>query len=102
MIGYAGWLAWDAQLTLAMLAWAGQLVCNALWSYFFFGRRDMRLAMIDVTLLQIMVLTFIVACWPSLRLGALLFVPYAIWVTIAASLNLRMIQLNPDQTQPAA
>lgn len=95
MIGYAGWLAWKAGLKAALVAWTGQLVCNALWSYLFFGRREMRWAMVDVLLLQAFVLAFIGLSWRPLPLAALLFLPYAVWVTLAATLNWRMIRLNP-------
>ncbi|MEM9533807.1 MAG: TspO/MBR family protein [Pseudomonadota bacterium] len=96
MIGYAGWLVWKEANVLAGALWLAQLVFNGLWSFLFFGRRQMRGALLDLLLMQSMVLGFIVVTWSTQPLAALLFVPYAIWVSIAGLLNVRMIQLNPQ------
>ena len=103
MIAYAGWLIWQAAgFSLPMLFWAGQAVFNGLWSYFFFGKRRMGLALIDVAALWACILGFIVSAWPLSQTAALLFLPYLLWVSIAAGLNGTMIKLNPDVFRKAA
>lgn len=96
MIGYAGWLVWTTVgWSLPMAFWALQMVVNALWSYFFFGRRRMDLALIDVAVLWLAVALFILTAWPVALLASVLFVPYLAWVTAAATLNHSVRRLNP-------
>ncbi len=96
MIGYAGWLVWTTVgWSLPMAFWALQMVVNALWSYFFFGRRRMDLALIDVAVLWLAVALFILTAWPVAPLASVLFVPYLTWVTAAATLNHSVRRLNP-------
>lgn len=97
MIAYAGWLIWEIGATLSIVLWGAQLLVNALWSYFFFGAKDMRMALVDVVLLWGLIAAFIIVTYPVSQLAGLLFVPYLLWVSTAAFLNLRMIQLNPDE-----
>lgn len=97
MIAYAGWLVWTTVgWSLPMALWVLQIVANALWSYFFFGRRRMDLALIDVGILWLSVAFFILAAWPVVPLASLLFVPYLAWVSAAATLNYSVRRLNPE------
>ena len=96
---WAGWLVWEVAGTgepLVLAAYVVSLMLNAGWSWLFFGRRRMDLALIDVGLLWLSLAVVIALFWPLRPLAALLLLPYLSWVTIAALLNLRMIQLNPD------
>jgi tryptophan-rich sensory protein len=77
------------------LVYVGSLMLNAGWSWLFFGRRRMDLALIDVALLWLSLATVMALFWAVRPFAALLVAPYLLWVTIAAFLNLRMIQLNP-------
>lgn len=96
MIAYAGWLVWDAVgLGLAIVLWLAQLVFNAMWSWLFFGLRRMDLAFADVVALWLSVAAFLVLALPVSTLAGLLFVPYLVWVTIAAALNHRVWKMNP-------
>lgn len=97
MIAYAGWLVWGVSATLSIVLWGAQLVINGLWSYFFFGAKDMRKALVDVVLLWALIAAFIIVTYSISQLAALLFMPYLLWVSIAAFLNFRMIQLNPAE-----
>ncbi|MEM1378518.1 MAG: TspO/MBR family protein [Pseudomonadota bacterium] len=99
MIGYSGWVVWQAEgLQLAFGLWIAQLVLNAAWSYFFFGRKRMDQAMVDVSGMWLLIVAYIFAAWPVSQTAALLFVPYLVWVTIAAALNWRVWKMNPDAT----
>lgn len=101
MIGYAGWRVWESGNRWLLTLWFAQLAVNALWSYLFFGRRDMRLAMVDVLVLWSLIAAFIALAWSTQPLAALLFAPYALWVTTAATLNWQMIRLNPSEVRTA-
>lgn len=98
MIAIAGWMVWKAAPgSAAMWLWGLQLVLNAAWSGLFFGMRRMDLAFYCVAALWICVAGFIVAAAGISAGAALLFVPYLIWVTIAAALNRTVWRMNPDR-----
>ncbi len=98
MIAIAGLLVWstphESRTTLLTL-WGLQLALNALWSYIFFGRRDMRLALVDIMALWLTIAAFIVLAWPVNELAAILFMPYLAWVSFAALLNGTIWLRNP-------
>jgi tryptophan-rich sensory protein len=96
MIAVAGWLVWRSEgVSAALFLWGVNLVFNALWSYFFFGMRRMDIAFGDAILMWLTIACFILLAWPVSSVAALLFVPYLVWVTIAATLNITVWRLNP-------
>ena len=95
LIAWAGVLAWRAGASVALGFWAAQWGFNAAWSWLFFGRRRMDLALIDVGLLWLAVIGFMLAAWSASPLAALLFLPYLAWVSTAAALNFTVWRLNP-------
>lgn len=96
-IAVSGWLVWEAQgAGLAMALWLLQLVFNAAWSWLFFGRQRMDLAFADVCALFVTILAYIAAASAVSQTAALLFVPYAMWVVAAATLNRAVWRLNPE------
>lgn len=97
MIAVAGWLVWRADgMGAAVLLWACQLALNGLWSFLFFGIRRMDLAMVDVVLLWLAIASFIAVALPISQAAAFLFIPYLVWVSIAAALNLSVWRMNPE------
>lgn len=97
MIAVAGWLLWESDIpsreTLLWI-WAAQLLLNAVWSYIFFGRKQIMLAYVDIVALWTLICVFIVMAWDQSQLIALLFVPYLLWVSYAATLNQAIWRLN--------
>ncbi len=66
MIAIAGWLVWRAEgASAALWFWVIQLVLNGVWSWFFSGRKDIRLALYDILLLLAMIVAFIIAAAPA-------------------------------------
>jgi len=95
-IAIAGWLTWQqAGWSLALGFWIVQLVLNGAWSWLFFGLRRMDLAFLDVMLLWSCIVAFIVLAWPISTTAAFLFMPYLLWVSIAATLNRTVWRMNP-------
>lgn len=95
MIALAGWIAWRAQGFGPLLwLWLIQLALNGAWSYLMFGEKQIMSALLDISALWLVILTFIVLAWPVRRTAALLLVPYLLWVTFAAALNLEIWRLN--------
>lgn len=82
---------------VAMAFWAMQIAFNGLWTPVFFGLRQIRLGMAVVGFLWLSVASAMVALWQVDTLAGLLFVPYLIWVTIAAALNAAVWRLNPEE-----
>ncbi len=96
-IGYSGWLVLQADLMMIFAVWCAQLVLNAMWSFLFFGRRKMQLALVDLLAMLLFIIVYIALTLPVLPLAGWLFVPYAVWVCAAGLLNWQMIQLNPKE-----
>ena len=95
MIAVAGWRVWLAQgLGRATIIWAIALVLNAVWSYIMFGQHQIALAAIDIVALWLAIVAFIVVASGVDKLAMALFVPYLIWVTYAAALNIAIWRLN--------
>lgn len=96
-IAIAGWLIWRAEASSgAMWFWGLQLVLNAGWSALFFGARRMDLAFGEVVLLWLSIAGFIILASTISIVAAALFVPYLVWVTIAATLNFTVWRMNPQ------
>lgn len=98
MIAIAGWQIWREAgfggACLAFLLYFVQLVLNAAWSWMFFGLHRVDLAMIDVTVLWIIVLANTIAFFMVQPGAAILLIPYLIWITYAAALNFAIWQMN--------
>lgn len=98
LIAVAGWLAWrraGGRVDAAVSVWGLQLLFNAAWSWLFFGRHQMFVALIDIVAMLICIVAFIAINMTSNRPAALLFVPYALWVCYATALNFTLWRLNP-------
>jgi benzodiazapine receptor len=97
-IAIAGWLIWrTAPSSGAMWLWVAQLVLNAGWSALFFGLRRMDLAFGEVVLLWLSIAGFILMAYAISPVAAALFLPYLVWVTIAATLNFTVWRMNPQE-----
>lgn len=101
MIAVAGWLVWReagfAGAALPLTVFAVQLVLNAIWSYLFFGLRNLGLALAEMGTLWLSIVAMIVTFAPISGLAATLLVPYLLWVSFAWVLNLAIWRLNAPQ-----
>ncbi len=74
--------------------WALQITLNTIWTPIFFGLNNIKLAMKFMIGLWMSVL-FMVGCYYFVDpISAILICPYFIWVSFAAALNFRIMQLN--------
>ncbi|MEM7177820.1 MAG: TspO/MBR family protein [Pseudomonadota bacterium] len=80
---------------LGMALWGLQIALNTLWSPIFFGLRRFGAAIIVVVVLWLAVGATMLAFFQLSALAGLLFVPYLLWCTIAAALNIAMWRMNP-------
>ncbi|HYW03023.1 MAG TPA: TspO/MBR family protein [Gammaproteobacteria bacterium] len=98
MMGVAAWLVWQAAgfalggpvLGLFVL----QLAANAMWSWIFFGRHRIGLALVDALVLLALVVATTVGFWRFSRPAGVLMSPYAAWVAFAVLLNLSIWRRN--------
>jgi len=78
----------------AMTLWGGQMVLNWAWSPIWFRLHAPWPAFAVIVAILALIVAFIATSWRSDRLSAWLFVPYALWVTFASTLNLAIAVLN--------
>lgn len=88
-------LAGDSSVALAL--WGLQIALNTLWSPVFFGLHRVGAAMVVIAALWCAVAATTLAFWQVDWVAGAFFVPYLIWVTIAAALNASVLRLNPSQ-----
>jgi translocator protein len=99
MMAVAAWLVWrapgDEGERKTALIWYGiQLVLNVLWSFAFFYMHNPALGFGVIMALLVAILLTIVFFDRLSRPGALLLVPYLLWVGFAAGLNFTIWVLN--------
>jgi tryptophan-rich sensory protein len=95
MIGAALASTWyDANNGRRLIVFAVQGFLNIVWSPAFFGLQNPMLGLVIIVPMLIFILLFIAMSWRPNRWAALLFVPYALWVTFATLLNLSIVVLN--------
>lgn len=94
LIGWAGARAWLGGDRVALGLWVGQMVANWTWSPVFFGQQNPEMGLIVITLMLGLILAFIAQNWRRDRLSALLFLPYAVWVTLASAVNGGVVWMN--------
>ena len=78
----------------AMMLWGLQMVLNWTWSPVWFRLHQPWPAFVLIVVILLLALGFIASRWREDRVAAWLFVPYAMWVAFASSLNLAIAVLN--------
>jgi tryptophan-rich sensory protein len=104
ILGLAAWAgvsAWshapDTAAHVRLLALYGlNIVLHMLWSPLFFNLRRPDWALIEVPFLWLSIAALIVGLEPYSRLASLLLLPYLLWVSFAAALNLTIVRMNPS------
>ena len=82
--------------------WALQMTLNTLWSPIFFGLHRIRAALVAVAALWAAVFATMVSFFMLDTVAGLMFVPYIVWVSIAAALNFSIWRMNDDTAAQAA
>lgn len=95
LMGISLYLIWTSKYSKkAFVIFGIQLFLNALWSILFFGLKNPLLAFIEIIFLWISILLTIIIFYKISKKAAYLLVPYILWVTFAAILNLSIYLLN--------
>lgn len=91
LMGVAAWLLWrHSGFSIAKYAFAlfcVQLVLNGLWSWIFFGKHKIGIALVEILLLWSAILATVISFWHQYIVAGVLLVPYLAWVAFAAYLN---------------
>ena len=77
-----------------MLLWVAQMILNFAWSPVWFSLHQIWPAFGVISAILVLILAFIWNSWKVDRVAAWLFVPYALWVAFASTLNLSIALLN--------
>jgi len=105
MIAISGWLVWRrysfADAAMPLTIYAVQLLLNMAWTPIFFGLHRPGLAFVEIVLLWLAIVATIVTFAPLDAGAAWLLVPYLVWVTFAAALNLAVWRLNSGRDRQA-
>jgi tryptophan-rich sensory protein len=94
----SAWLVWRQsgykKAASALTFFLLQLILNAAWSGLFFGLRQPFVAFLEIILLWLAILVTIRLFFRLRPVAAWMMVPYLLWVTFAAVLNLSIWWLN--------
>ena len=95
----SAWLAWQAANTQALrrrvlVLFAANALLNVVWSALYFKLQRPDWALLEVVFLWLSILALMVGLWRISRRASVLLVPYCVWVSIAAVLNLETVRLN--------
>ncbi len=94
--GARGWVhaPSDAAALWIIAAFVANGVLNAAWSYLFFTSRRPDWALLEVVALWCSVIVMMALLADVAPLAAWLLLPYLLWVSFAAFLNLTVVRLN--------
>lgn len=104
-MGYGSYLVWrelggfteDAVVPLGL--YGLQLTLNWMWTPIFFGKHKLKLALIDIVLLDVAVGATMVSWYPISRTATLLMAPYLAWLGLATALNYCIWRDNPEKKE---
>ncbi|MFH1390851.1 MAG: TspO/MBR family protein, partial [Candidatus Diapherotrites archaeon] len=99
LMGIALYIVWTGnaekkQKQKAMKIFGIQLALNALWSIIFFGLQNPWLAFVEIIVLWSAIMLTIKHFYKISKNSAYLLIPYILWVSFAAILNLAIAILN--------
>lgn len=98
LMGISLYLVWQGRggklKNLALNIFFVQLVLNVLWSFCFFYLQNPLAGFIEIIILWLFILLTIVYFYKLNKVAAYLLIPYILWVSFAAVLNLSLYLLN--------
>jgi tryptophan-rich sensory protein len=100
LVALAIWFAWrfggGPALIAVSVLWVLQLIANALWSWIFFGRERIALALADILLLLVLIAATLALLFYLNPIAGALFAPYLLWVAFASGLNFSIWRRNRE------
>ena len=84
----------DKYYKKSVIVFCVQLFLNFWWSFLFFKFQMLGIALIEIVLIWLSILTMIIVFYKINRFAALLQIPYLLWVSFASVLNASIWWLN--------
>ncbi len=94
LMGISLYLIWIKKNKTAIKLFAAQLIFNVSWSVVFFGIREVFIAFVIIIILWVLILMTMIKSYKTLKAAMWLLLPYLLWVSFAAILNLAIVLLN--------
>jgi tryptophan-rich sensory protein len=99
LLAIAAWIIWRERYhrgrAAAIIAFGIALLLNALWAPVFFGLKNIGGGLFDIVALWLAVGWMMREFARVKTAAALILMPYFVWVTFAAAINLAVWKLNP-------
>jgi tryptophan-rich sensory protein len=64
------------------------LLTNVLWSFIFFVKNNISLALVDILIMDITAIILILSLYKINKIASILLMPYALWILFATLLNI--------------
>jgi benzodiazapine receptor len=95
----SGWRAWQRAGAVALrrrvvVLFGVNAILNIVWSALYFKLQRPDWALFEVVFLWLSIAALLIGLWRVSRGASLLLIPYWVWVSIAAVLNLETVHLN--------
>ena len=99
IIGISAYLIWQKRHTIkhfprTIAIYAIQLILNLMWSFIFFYAHQIGVALFEIIVLLLVVITNALTFYKIDKLAGLLFIPYILWVSFATVLTYNIFILN--------
>jgi len=102
ILGLAAWaaiLSWSeatspSDQAIILSVYGANFLLHLLWSPLFFRYQRPDWALVEVVFLWLSVLAMLIMAWRFTPLAGAMILPYFLWVSFAAVLNARIVQLN--------
>ena len=100
LMGVSAYLIWQhgigrKDVKFALNVFGIQLALNFAWSILFFGLRSPFYGVVEIIFLWLAIVSTIACFYKIDKRAAYLLIPYILWVSFAAMLNLAVMLLNP-------
>ena len=94
----SAWLVWrqrsDVKVSLPLSLYLVQLALNGLWSWLFFGRQLIGVALIDLIILTLLIALTMAMFMRIRKVAGIMMLAYLGWVSFAAALNFQIWRMN--------
>ena len=99
LMGISSYLVWKERKSftsynLAVGLYCSQLILNLMWSFLFFYQHQIGLALVEIIILLIAIISTAVVFYKANKAAGLLFIPYILWVSFASYLTYSIFILN--------
>ena len=99
LMGISSYLVWKERKSFSGYNWAvalyfSQLILNLMWSFLFFYQHQIGLALVEIIILLIAIISTAVVFYKVNKAAGLLFIPYILWVSFASYLTYSIFILN--------